>query len=333
MITAFNIVAIVLFFGFLVKSLSQKVETSEENGLNKQSIIDEITENDGDIISNLDRQVPSIFNPIEMKRYQLIFETMERKHISLSLLQSDSAFCSTGNDDTGLVLWGPSVALSQFLLLHADAAKNPNAHHYDTTINPVPLNIQGKTVMELGCGGAIPSLIVAGHLGPARVIATDFRTATLEHVQYHANTNKIKLPIETYQVDWEDGSSQDNLMQYTGQPDILLAADVIYGLALVSPLVQTIQRYLPRHMDARLILTTRDGREGVKEFQHLMTRSFDEIQSEKHHPGDSFLPPIPEALKDDIFSRERYFGNFTTHVYRWKDIELSKSSHLGTLKK
>jgi predicted nicotinamide N-methyase len=252
----------------------------------------------------------SAFNPIGMKSYVLEFPDT---NLSLTLLQSHSAFDESGKDDTGLVLWGASVALGRFL------AKDG--------VNKIIPN--GSTVMELGCGTAVPSLVVACSLEPSRVIATDFRSATLSHVHYHGTINqdctsrngrdsergRRPVPIETYRVNWEDGTSQERLIErHTGYPDVILAADVIYGVALVPALVETISRFLPRH--GRLILATRDGRLGIPEFLDLLESDFQQIHIESYGEDEPpRMPPIPAALKDDVHSVGRYYGNFSIYVY------------------
>lgn len=249
-------------------------------------------------------------NPIGMKSYMLTFPD---SNLSLRLLQSYSAFDESGKDDTGLVLWGASVALSQFLLIDRE----------DNKIIPM-----GSTVMELGCGSAVPSLVVACVSDASRAIATDYRSATLAHVQYHAamnqncpisrlsETGERAVLIETYRVDWEDGTSQERLIQqHTGYPDVILAADVIYGVELVPALVETVKRFLPRH--GRLILATRDGRLGIPEFLDLLTTDFHQRNVESYRE-DGHMPPIPEALQDDVHSVGRYRGNHSIYVYEWK---------------
>ena len=100
----------------------------------------------------------------------------------MEVLESTSSFCSTGADDTGLVVWGPSVALTQYLRKH-------------------PGYVRGKNVLELGCGVALPSL-AAAQLGASEVIATDFRQQTLDQVKLHADLNECST-IQPELLDWE----------------------------------------------------------------------------------------------------------------------------------
>jgi len=187
---------------------------------------------------------------------------------------------------------------------------------------------QGKQILELGCGGAaVPSLMTACYLGAKRVIATDYLSSTLDHVQYHVAMNpcirSTSSPIiETYQIDWEDIDSQKKLNEEydINQSDVILAADVIYGIPLVQPLVDTIERMLSLKRDSRLIIAIKDGRYGVQEFRQMIKGNFVETRIESF--DNSFLPPIPTGIENNILLRDRYYGNFTIYTYRWKEHRL-----------
>lgn len=52
-----------------------------------------------------------------------------------------------------------------------------------------PQLVQGKTLLELGAGGALPSLVAATHQ-PAKVVVTDYPDAELiENIQYNVDQN------------------------------------------------------------------------------------------------------------------------------------------------
>ena len=112
---------------------------------------------------------------------------------------------------------------------------------------------------------ALPSLL-ASRLSAKEVIATDFREQTLTQVEAHAQMNDLSLSPEL--LDWNEPAA----VSLHHQPDIVLAADVIYGLTLVEPLIHAVETILPRN--AMLLLSTRDGREGITEFRNLMAVHF-----------------------------------------------------------
>lgn len=228
------------------------------------------------------------FQPVEMRRISINFD----RNISLDVLEATSSSCSTSTlaDDTGLMVWGPSIALSQYLI--KDHAKM----------------LSGKRVLELGCGAALPSMI-SYRLGAAEVIATDFQPQTLEQVQYHAQLNGCSLHVEL--VDWTEPTTLEDF-----QPDIMLAADVIYGLALVPPLVNTIEQILPK--SSTLIIATRDDRIGIPEFRQMMKMNFVEVQVEKS-TNQNYLPSMPKTIADDPLSQGRWSGKHSIFTYRWLD--------------
>lgn len=225
-----------------------------------------------------------VFHPLGMRRVTISFN----KDISIDFLEARSNVCSTGADDTGMVVWGPSIALSQYLISH-------------------PELVSRKRVLELGCGAAIPSM-VSHRLEAADVIASDFRQQALEQVQYHAQMNDCL--VQTELVDWETQSTLVDL-----HPEIVLAADVIYGLALVYPLVQTIQNILPK--DSSLLIATRDGRTGIPEFRQMMRENFDEV-SLLTSVDASYLPTIPTIIAEDPLSRHRWTGSYSIFAYQWR---------------
>lgn len=243
------------------------------------------TENGG-ILEMQEMDIGS-FNPIGMEEVTINFH----EHTSFSILQASSAFCLSdiGADYTGLMIWGPSVALSQYLL-----QKHRN-------------NFKGKRVLELGCGAALPSMM-AYRLGATEVVASDFHLQTLEHALYHANLNRCKIHVE--HIDWEN---TETIPMF--EPDIVLAADVIYGIALVPALIETIEKVLPK--SSILIVATRDGREGIPEFRELMKTNFLESQAEQS-VDRTYLPPMPREFARDPISRERWIGRHSIYIYRWR---------------
>ncbi len=224
-------------------------------------------------------------HPLDMRHVTISFS----KVMSIDILESSTSFCSTGADDTGLVVWGPSIALSQYLI-----------HHPET--------ISGKRVMELGCGAALPSMI-SYRLGAFEVVASDFRRQTLEQVQYHAQVNDCSVHTEL--LDWENPLTLADV-----NPDIVLAADVLYGLALVHPLVKTIEHILPKH--ASLLIATRDGRIGIPEFRQMMSVNFHEVEI-LISVDATYLPEIPKIIADDPLSRDRWAGSYSIFAYHWRE--------------
>jgi predicted nicotinamide N-methyase len=78
----------------------------------------------------------------------------------------------------------------------------------------------GQTVVELGCGLALPSLAAA--LGGAKVLATDWSKDAIDLAHENARRNEVEL--ETAVVRWSD---PETLLERAPW-DLVLAADVLY---------------------------------------------------------------------------------------------------------
>jgi predicted nicotinamide N-methyase len=81
-------------------------------------------------------------------------------------------------------------------------------------------DVTGLSVVELGCGLALPSIAAA--LGGARVLATDWSPDALAYAERNAHANGGQL--ETARVAW----AQPDELVGRGPFDLVLAADVLY---------------------------------------------------------------------------------------------------------
>lgn len=77
--------------------------------------------------------------------------------------------------------------------------------------------LRGATVLEVGCGLALPSFAAA--LAGGRVTASDWSSDALEAASWNAERNG--LSIDTVPLDWFDPAD-------IGYFDLVLAADVLY---------------------------------------------------------------------------------------------------------
>lgn len=92
------------------------------------------------------------------------------------------------------VVWPAAIALSEFLLNQLDRGR-------DAVIGPSLLKApKSATVLELGCGLALPSLVVAQHTG-CQVLATDRHHLAGEFIQCNAALNSV-TSISYRTLDW-----------------------------------------------------------------------------------------------------------------------------------
>ena len=108
--------------------------------------------------------------------------------------------------------------------------------------------IQNRNVLELGAGAGLLSILAAGPLKAAHVIATDGDTEVVATIERNVRLNGKTLlhravhgnPIEARLLDWSDRLSVKELLEHQLQehpPDIVLGADIIYDTDLLEPLL------------------------------------------------------------------------------------------------
>lgn len=173
-------------------------------------------------------------------------------------------------------------------------------------------------IIELGCGScALPSIAIAKRwmydtncslLQPnhqMQIVTTDNNHSSLQRVQSNIirniiemnktneeNNNNIRSPsssphIEVKYYDWhqekekqqqQNSNNTNNDSNNDNVYDILLAADVIYGVSSVPALVRTINGlYNHTNHSTRIYIATKDGRRGIKEFRYYIKQYITEL--------------------------------------------------------
>ncbi len=95
------------------------------------------------------------------------------------------------------------------------------------------LELEGATVVELGCGLGVPSLAAARR--GAIVLATDWAAEAIDLVRANAVANAIELEAREYS--WTaEGTAE------LGRFDLVLAADVLYEERNAQPLLRLLDR-------------------------------------------------------------------------------------------
>jgi predicted nicotinamide N-methyase len=94
----------------------------------------------------------------------------------------------------------------------------------------LPTDLRGARVVELGCGLGVPSLVAAAR--GAEVVATDWAADAIDLLQQNAKRNGIDLEprVWDWRAPWEEHF------------DLAIAADVLYELRNVEPLVSALCR-------------------------------------------------------------------------------------------
>jgi len=126
-------------------------------------------------------------------------------------------------DDRG-VEWAPLVPYWSVLWRSAIVLAQELGRH----------RLGGLSVVELGCGLGVPS-IAAARSG-AKVLATDAAPHALALVELNARANDVAM--ETLQVDWLTPVALVDRAPF----DLVLAADVLYAVSSIAPLLALLSR-------------------------------------------------------------------------------------------
>jgi predicted nicotinamide N-methyase len=155
---------------------------------------------------------------------ELVSQSIELPSGELRLLQPREA---AALPDSGPVEWAP-VAPYWSVLWRSGVAL---ARELDGVA------LRSLSVVELGCGLAVPSLAAAR--AGADVLATDASSEALTLVARNAQANDVR--VETATVDW---TAPDELLR-RAPFDLVLAADLLYERASVAPLLSLLPRLAP----------------------------------------------------------------------------------------
>lgn len=149
---------------------------------------------------------------------------------------------------TGLRVWDASLHLAYYLATEGAAL------------------VESKTVLELGAGTGLLSILCAGPLKAARVVSTDGDTEVVGSIEFNADLNATLLekPDKTRNLvakvlDWADTPALSQVLQHEGRevaPDLILGADITYATESLEPLVamfDTLNRMYPA---ADIIIST-----------------------------------------------------------------------------
>jgi predicted nicotinamide N-methyase len=96
----------------------------------------------------------------------------------------------------------------------------------------LPEQLAGVSVVELGCGLGVPSLVAAAR--GAHVTAVDWAADAVALLRENAARNDVTL--DAVHADWRT---------FAGSFDLALAADVLYEARNVEPLVELLPRLAP----------------------------------------------------------------------------------------
>ncbi|KAI5957508.1 hypothetical protein KGF57_003202 [Candida theae] len=137
----------------------------------------------------------------------------------------------SGNNTTGLRTWEAALFLSNIL------------NDKDACVKPVPIDLKGKTVVELGCGTGLLGLSLAKHHhrhSPLqKIFLTDGSSIVFENMNETLRENDLSDAdeLQFQQLIWgEPLTIQEDI-------DMVIAADVTYDSRILEPLCRTINDF------------------------------------------------------------------------------------------
>lgn len=141
----------------------------------------------------------------------------------------------------GDVVFSGSVILSRYLAIH-----------------PPLVELRGKTVIELGGGCGMPS-VVAGMMGASRVLLQDKLREPLEMAVQSAVRNKASSSLCTLCCDWKDlpdrlASAEEETLQQFREADIILGSVVLYSQDKSESVADVLDQLLKRPSQAAYLV-------------------------------------------------------------------------------
>ncbi|CAO3587066.1 unnamed protein product [Absidia cylindrospora] len=189
-----------------------------------------------------------------MNENLLCSETMV-SHYTL-LLSHLSLYCTVLTITDYYFFWGGANQLKTFHIRLVGS--HPLwAHHlwnaskvFASLFDQHPQLVQGKTLLELGAGGALPSLVAATHQ-PAKVVVTDYPDAELiENIQYNVDQNlKSVVPADVVTVQgfiWGTNTTKLKAELPEGRTtyDVIILSDLVFNHSQHHALLKTCRELL-----------------------------------------------------------------------------------------
>lgn len=135
----------------------------------------------------------------------------------------------------------------------------PAAEGLAIYLNDHPEIVKGKTVLELGCGLGLPS-IVASHLG-GKVLATDFHPDVEEYFKRNCRHSVVQCDYQ--RLNWREERTD------LGPYDVVMGSDVLYESKHPSEVARGLIKFLA---PGGTIILSDPGRSYLQQFVTAMNK-------------------------------------------------------------
>ncbi|KAL7280422.1 hypothetical protein ACG7TL_005350 [Trametes sanguinea] len=178
------------------------------------------------------------------------------------------------------------------------------------------------TLLELGAGAGLPSIVIAKMYKDVLVTTSDYPDESLiSTLSENVRRNEVSDRCRVVPYNW--GSDATQLFpQTSGGFDIVLAADTLWNLDLHAIFVDTLQRTLRRSPDARVYIVAglHTGRYVINSFLRRMSDAKFVAESlvERSVSGSSNDRPwsVEHADEEDEQERRRWV---VWMIFKWAD--------------
>ena len=139
----------------------------------------------------------------------------------------------------GLYIWPCSPVLAWYIWLHQN-------------------DFQGKNVLELGSGTALPGLLCA-KIGARKVWLSDdaWQPNTLKNGHEAVKINSLEEYVDVIGLTW--GEYNENLIQFrNNQLDYIIGSDLFFDPKVFEPLIKTISYLLTSNKEAEVFITVQE---------------------------------------------------------------------------
>jgi predicted nicotinamide N-methyase len=131
------------------------------------------------------------------------------------------------------------------------------------------IDIQGKRILELGCGIGLASLVLQQR--GADVVASDVHPLAESFLAYNAALNQLPA-VHFRQMHW------DRPLQTLGEFDMIVASDVLYERDHASLLASVVERHARPHTE---VVVTDPGRGNSAPFTRMLAAQGFEMTQER----------------------------------------------------
>ncbi|KAF6040593.1 FAM86A [Bugula neritina] len=154
---------------------------------------------------------------------EITYKHYDVKGVSISL-QENNTLIAEGT--TGLKTWQASQRMAEYLVDDCSLLKD-------------------KHVLELGAGLGLLGLTVCSLCNCGSYLLSDHHSSVLHKLQRNIaeNSNNLLCIPSVVDIDWEEVSQNgftNSLKEKIQCVDVVLAADVVYDVKIIQPLVQTL---------------------------------------------------------------------------------------------